>query len=80
MYYLYVLKSEKFDRHYIGITNNIEKRLIKHNTNSVRSTKSYRPWLLVYKEVFTDKTSARKREVFLKKTAAAREDVFSKFK
>lgn len=78
MYYLYVLKSEKLDRHYIGITDDIEKRLIKHNTNSVQSTKAYRPWMLVYKETFMNKTSARKREIFLKKTAAARVEIFSK--
>jgi len=58
MYYLYILLSEKYSRHYIGITGNLEKRLEKHNTSSVRSTKAYAPWKMVYSEEFLDKRKA----------------------
>ena len=75
MFYLYVLQS-KNGRHYIGITADLEKRLIKHNNGGVRSTKSYRPWQVIYREGVIDKISARKREIFLKRTAKAREDLF----
>lgn len=66
------------DRHYIGITDNIEKRLDKHDTGGVRSTKFYRPWKLIHAEIFVNKTLARKREIFLKKNAAARVEIFRK--
>ena len=67
MYYLYILKSLKCSRFYIGITKNLEARLKKHNTGSVRSTKAYRPWRLAYQEVYPNKTLARRREIKLKK-------------
>ncbi len=78
MYYLYVLKSTIVPRHYIGITDGLDKRLKKHNSASVRSTKAYRPWRLVYGELLPDKTSARKREILLKKNSKVREGLLKK--
>jgi len=45
MYFVYILESIK-DNHkiYIGVSRNIEKRLIEHNTGNVPSTKPYVPW------------------------------------
>ena len=78
MYYLYVLRSISFSRHYIGITASIKNRLDKHNAGEVISTKAYRPWELAYVEEFREKTPARKREIFLKRTALARKELFEK--
>ncbi len=78
MYYLYILKSLVAARHYIGIAGNIENRLAKHNSGSVRSTKAYRPWQLIYTESFVDKTAARKREIFFKKTSKARKELLDR--
>ena len=75
MYYLYIIKSNIKTWHYIGITDNIEKRLREHNLGKTQSTKPYRPFVLIYKEQFEDKTLARKREIFLKKTAKARKEL-----
>jgi putative endonuclease len=47
MYYVYLLYSEKIDRYYIGQTNNLEDRLIRHNQNRCRSTKNKGPWKLI---------------------------------
>lgn len=77
MYYLYILKSLKYERHYIGITDDILKRLAKHNSGSVKSTKAYRPWIIFQKEEFSNKITARKREIFLKKTARARMELYT---
>ena len=66
MYYVYVLKSIEFDRRYIGLTNNLERRLLEHNKKNNRSTKAYVPWELVYKEEFETRTEARNREKELK--------------
>ena len=76
-YFLYILRSTVRSRHYIGISRNPTKRLDQHNAGTMRSTKGYRPWVLLYKEPHNDKTSARKREIFLKKTARARTELFS---
>ena len=78
MYHVYVLKSKKVQRHYIGMAENVETRLKRHNAGDVRSTKPYRPWHVVHVEVFRDKTKARERESFLKKTARARIELFAR--
>ena len=75
-YYLYVLYSPRHKRHYIGISDDPDRRLIEHNIGKVFSTRPYRSYQLVYKEEYSDKTSARKREIFLKKTAKARKELF----
>jgi putative endonuclease len=76
MYYLYVLKSLTKDWHYIGSTDNTEKRLKEHNSGKTKSTKAYRPFIIAYTESFHSKTLARKREIFLKKNFKAREQIF----
>ncbi len=78
MWYLYVLKSLNFNRHYIGSASNVNSRLAKHNSGSVTSTKSYRPWKVVHTEIYPDRTAAIKRELFLKRTARARVELFEK--
>ncbi len=79
MFYLYVLENRD-GRHYIGFTENTEERLSQHNTGRVKSTKHFRPWILAYSEVFSDKKTARQKELFLKKTAKARQELFSRIK
>lgn len=78
MFYLYILKSTKKDWRYIGTTADVINRLAEHNAGEVKSTKAYKPLILVYQESFHDKTSARKREIFLKKNAKARKELFEK--
>ena len=71
MAFAYALYSPEHDRYYIGSTRDLEKRLKAHHNGKVRSTKTYRPWKLVYSEHFETYTEARKREIFLK-TGAGR--------
>ena len=66
MYYVYVLYSFRFDRIYIGHTNNLRLRLERHNSGKVKSTKAYIPWELVHYEKFATRLEAMKREKELK--------------
>ena len=66
-YYTYILFSKKTDRYYIGSTQNIHKRIERHNAGVTKSTKGGRPWNLVYYESFETKTEAIKRENYLKR-------------
>lgn len=69
MFYLYILYSEKFDKYYIGHTDNIENRLWSHN-NSIRETftSKYRPWTLAACfEAGNSRDSAMKFEKDIKK-------------
>ena len=66
-YYTYILFSESRNRYYVGYTSNISNRLIKHNAGNSPSTKSGRPWKLVYFEEFDSKSVAIKRENEIKR-------------
>jgi putative endonuclease len=66
MYYVYVLKSESKNRFYIGISANLERRLKEHNDGKTKSTKHYRPWILVFSEIYENRILARVREKYLK--------------
>ena len=65
-FFAYIIKSQKDGRMYYGSTNNLEKRLSKHNKGEVRSTKGRRPFLLHYNESFETRSAAFQREHFLK--------------
>ena len=66
-FYTYVLFSESFNKIYIGFTSNIDKRLLSHNSLAKKGwTMKFRPWKLVYSEVYKSKKEAMKREKQLK--------------
>jgi putative endonuclease len=67
MYFVYILKSVAHNRYYVGYSNDPRERLRKHNNGSNISTKSYRPWVIVYAESFQDKKTAWLREQQIKR-------------
>jgi len=66
MFYVYVLYSSKFEKIYIGQTDNITIRLQKHNSGYVKSTKTYIPWQIIHCETFSSRSEAMQREKELK--------------
>ncbi|NCA93937.1 MAG: GIY-YIG nuclease family protein [Sphingobacteriia bacterium] len=66
MHYLYILKSLKDCKLYIGYTNSIADRIREHNNGKVLSTKAKRPLVIVYCEVYRTEKEARERECKLK--------------
>ena len=71
-YIVYILFSEKYKKHYTGFTSNILERLKSHNEYGKGWTSRYRPWKLIHKEEYFDKSSALRREKWLK-TGAGRD-------
>ncbi|MBU0706331.1 GIY-YIG nuclease family protein [Patescibacteria group bacterium] len=67
MNYVYILKSEKDSHLYIGQTNDLNEKLKRHETGSVKSTKNRRPLTLIYSEEFGSRSEAVRRESYLKK-------------
>ncbi|MBD3281292.1 GIY-YIG nuclease family protein [Candidatus Uhrbacteria bacterium] len=65
-YATYIIFSQAYSRYYIGSTKDIGKRLKKHNSGATKSTKPYRPWVLIYLEKFQTKSEAYIREKELK--------------
>ena len=66
MYIVYVLKSGLDSKCYYGLTRDLAKRLIDHNSGKVRSTKARRPFSVVYSEEVSTREIARKREKYFK--------------
>ena len=66
MYYVYVIRSLKNGRFYIGCTNNIERRLQEHNKGKSKYTRLTRPFELIYREELDSLINARRREKLLK--------------
>lgn len=66
MFYVYVLKSEKDDRLYIGRTNDLTRRVSEHNQGVNLATRYRRPFQLVYYEAYLSLRDASLREVKLK--------------
>ncbi|MCI4405709.1 MAG: GIY-YIG nuclease family protein [Sulfuricurvum sp.] len=67
-YTLYILQCSD-NTYYTGIAVDVEKRLIEHNTSDkgAKYTRSRRPVTLMYRETYSDKSSALKRELAIKK-------------
>ena len=68
MYYVYVLRSEKDNKFYIGYTSDLKKRVSDHNGGKVESSRSRRPFVLVYYEASRDLADTLRREKYLKTT------------
>jgi putative endonuclease len=65
-YYVYLLQSDLDQGLYIGFTADLRRRLAEHQQGVSISTKSRRPWRLIYYEAYLQKLDAEGREKFLK--------------
>ena len=82
VYYVYFIKT--LDGYpvktYVGYTNNLNKRLEKHNSNlGAKSTRGYK-WEFVYKKKFYSKSKALSFEYKLKKDRNERLRLLYEFK
>ena len=64
---VYILYSKLIDQYYIGHTQDIRDRLIRHNNSGSKATKKANDWTLAHFECFSDKSLAYKREMEIKK-------------
>ena len=66
MYFVYVLRSLKDFKNYVGFTENLDRRFEEHNSGLVKSTRNRSPFKLLYSETFKTKKEALKKEKFFK--------------
>ena len=66
MFHVYVLRSDKTGRRYIGSSQDIESRLNEHNSGYSLATKHGVPWKLIHHEEFPTCSEAVRRERFYK--------------
>ncbi len=76
-FYVYMLKTISLGKvkSYVGYTNNINNRLLKHNANTgAKSTKGYK-WIVIYKRYFKTKKEAMSYEYKLKNDRNKRQKI-----
>ena len=71
-YYVYVLRSDKDKKFYVGYTENLKSRFEQHQKGQVESTKDRRPLEIIYSEACLDKHDSMHREKYLKTTWGGR--------
>ncbi|MHC4441633.1 MAG: GIY-YIG nuclease family protein [Planctomycetota bacterium] len=74
MFWVYVLRSLKTGRRYVGSSDNVDRRLVEHNTGQSKSTRHGIPWKVIYTEACKDRSEAVRRERYFK-TGRGREDL-----
>ena len=82
VYYVYLIKTVEgfINKSYVGYTNDLSKRINKHNNNlGAKSTKGYK-WELVYKKRFYSKNKALSFEYKFKKDRKERSRLINDFK
>ncbi|MBM2820908.1 MAG: hypothetical protein HW405_668 [Candidatus Berkelbacteria bacterium] len=67
MYYVYILRSLKDGKHYIGSTDNLERRINEHNAGKTMSLKRRLPLKIIYQEEYFTRIEAIKREKNIKR-------------
>ncbi len=80
-YYVYMLKNicQNKKKTYVGYTNNLHKRLRKHNSNvGAKSTRGYK-WMIIFKKKFLSKSIAMSYEYNLKKDRKKRLKILKEF-
>lgn len=71
-YCVYVLHSQKDGKQYIGYTTDLKRRLTEHFSGNNTSTKSRRPFLLIFCEYYFSGEDARRREKYFKTSTGKR--------
>jgi len=66
MYTVYALKSKIKKYIYVGMTQNFDQRIRRHNNGYEKTTNPYKPFKLIHREVYPSRIEARKREKYLK--------------
>lgn len=65
--YIYIITNKKYGTLYIGVTNNLRRRIYEHKQKIVKGFSSrYNLNRLVYYEIFEDEINAIEREKQLK--------------
>ena len=72
-HFVYMIKSLKCKRFYIGYTINTKRRIDEHNAGNTKSTNPFKPWKIIYYEEFDNKSDAYKREWHLKHSRGRKE-------
>ena len=79
VYMLLCISSVK-KRTYVGYTNNLKNRLIKHNSNEGAKYTKGNKWKIIYKKNFLSKKKAMSYEYILKHDRKKRLKIYNNYK
>jgi putative endonuclease len=71
-YYVYIIYSDLLEKHYVGSSENIERRLNAHNLGLSTYTSKANDWRIIYQTSLPAKTEALILERKIKKRGAKR--------
>ena len=63
---VYILRSLRNGKRYVGITNNLQRRMHEHRSGVTKAGQILGEFELLHTELFDDYSAAREREKFLK--------------
>ena len=66
MFYVYVLKSDKTGRRYVGSCEDLDQRIRRHNLGHSKATRHGILWRLLHSERFLTREQAIAKERFYK--------------
>ena len=76
MHVVYVIQHDRTKQIYIGVTCNLERRLVQHNSNMQKATsRKDGKWILIYAEAYRNKDDAYKREKRLKQHGSGKHEL-----
>ena len=80
-YFVYLIISKNKQKYlsYVGYTNNLKKRLAKHNASKGAKFTRGRKWILAYNMSYDSKSKAMSEEYKLKKNYKLRNKIKSNF-
>ena len=80
-YFVYLIISKNKQKYlsYVGYTNNLKKRLAKHNASKGAKFTRGRKWILAYSKIYDSKSKAMREEYKLKKNYKLRNKLKSNF-
>ena len=80
-FYVYMLINYQNNKitSYVGWTNSLKKRIVKHNSGAGAKFTRGRKWKLIYKKCYKTKSSALKNEYLLKKNYKERLRIKNEF-
>ncbi|MFH1444551.1 MAG: GIY-YIG nuclease family protein [Candidatus Peregrinibacteria bacterium] len=64
-HYIYILQNER-GQQYVGLTDDVDDRLARHNRGEIPSTAKIRPWTLLHFAAFPTREKAAAYEKYLK--------------
>ena len=81
MWFVYIIQHTKTKQIYIGITDDLKRRVKEHNKGKTFSTwRKEGKWIVIYSELYRNKKDAIVREIRLKHHGRAKQELLKRIR